>query len=85
MCVSGSGRGGPVYFLIRFIVAWFARKPRAKPSHHEAERTLSLEPIDHLNGPDPTKEEVAAKLRAWSPFIAALAVVVLVLLAADYI
>jgi hypothetical protein len=44
---------------------------------------MSLEPNDHLNGPDPTKEEVAAKMRAWFPFIAPLAAVVLVLAAAN--
>jgi hypothetical protein len=45
---------------------------------------MSLEPEDHLNGPDPTNEEVAAKMRAWSPFIATLAAIVLVLPAANY-
>ena len=26
---------------------------------------VSLEPEDHLNGPDPTNEEIAARMRAW--------------------
>jgi hypothetical protein len=45
---------------------------------------VSLEPIDHLNGPDPTNEEIAARMRAWIPFIATLAAMVLVLPAAYY-